>query len=135
MLHIEKINCADKSVLTHLKTVGARYSTMLLMILVFLSFSLSWASNPEHYAPQNFEFAGTWIGYGYSCNGHKLEEKVSIAVSNGHLVATKLTGDHCVPAGNITFQGKIPNYVATGSYFPVTWTTGSPRNPASHKTV
>lgn len=132
---MEKINCIDKSALVHFKAIGAKYSAILLMTLAFLSFSLSWASNPEHYTPKHFEFAGTWIGYGYSCNGHKLQEKVNITVYNGHLVATKLTGDYCVPAGNITFEGKVPYYASTGSYFPVTWTTGSPHYPASYKAV
>ncbi len=129
---IEKIS---RSVLAHFKAIGTKYGAILLMTLAFLSFSLSLASNPEHYTPKSFEFAGTWIGYGYSCNGHKLQEKVHITVYNGHLVATKLTGDYCVPAGNITFQGKVPYYTSIGNHFPVTWTTGSPYYPASHKVV
>ncbi len=117
------------------KTASAKYRIILLMVLVLLSFSLSWAHHPEVYHPQKFEFTGTWIGYGYSCKGDILQEKVNISVYNGHLVATKLTGDYCVPAGNITFQGKVPYYTSIGSYFPVTWTTGSPHYPASYRTV
>jgi hypothetical protein len=47
---------------------------------------------------------GTWTGYGYYCErkGNKLTERVSLSVRGNYLTATKITGDHCVPAGNIT---------------------------------
>jgi hypothetical protein len=79
-------------------------------------------------------FIGTWIGNGYSCEQGGLSEKVKISISGKSLVAKKNTGDNCVPAGNIAFQGTIPNSVSKGSSFSVTVTIGSPDNPASATT-
>ncbi|MBL1177364.1 hypothetical protein [Pantanalinema sp. GBBB05] len=97
--------------------------------ILFLSSPLA-AASPK--AASYFE--GIWIGEGYSCEQGGLREKVQISISGNSLIARKLTGDNCVPAGNITFQGTLPNSVDSGSSFPVTWTVGTPQNPASGRT-
>jgi len=86
--------------------------------------------------PAQFEFEGTWIGDGYTCEaGSDRVQRVQIAVMNNTLVARKLTGDRCVPAGNVTFQAPLPDQVDPGMSFPVTWTLGNPRRPASEQSV
>jgi hypothetical protein len=80
--------------------------------------------------------AGTWDGTGYTCGQGVLTEKVQVSTSPNSLVATKITGDDCVPAGNITFQGTLPTTpLIAGSSFPVTFTLGNPANPASTTTL
>jgi hypothetical protein len=75
-------------------------------------------------------FAGRWRSNGYTCETGELTEKVQISVSGNSLVAKKITGDNCVPAGNITFQGTIPESVSKGSSFSVTFKTGTSDRPA-----
>ena len=80
--------------------------------------------------------AGTWIVEGYGCEpGVWYKEKIQISVNENYLIAKKITGDNCVPAGNITFQGTLPDSLSEGTSFPLTWTIGSPSNPASGKTI
>jgi len=75
-------------------------------------------------------FAGRWRASGYTCETGGLTEEVQISVRGSSLVAKKITGDNCVPAGNITFQGTIPQSVSKGSSFSVTFKTGFPDRPA-----
>lgn len=77
------------------------------------------------------DLTGTWIAEGYRCERGGLVEKVQISVQGNYLVAKKITGDNCVPAGNITFQGTLPDLLSEGSSFPVTFIVGTPSNPAS----
>ncbi|WP_103670501.1 Cyclin D1-binding domain-containing protein [Pseudanabaena sp. BC1403] len=79
-------------------------------------------------------FVGNWIGEGYGCERGGLSERVRINIDGNSLTATKITGDNCVPSGNVTFRGTIPNSVSKGSSFPVTWTIGTPDRPASGST-
>lgn len=81
------------------------------------------------------DLTGNWTGEGYGCERGGLVEKIQITVNGNYLVAKKITGDNCVPAGNITFQGTLPELISEGSSFPVSWTVGTPTNPASGKTV
>lgn len=50
---------------------------------------------------------GTWVAKGYFCEGKSYTEKVDVQVSNGYLVATKLRGDPCVKAGEVTWKGRL----------------------------
>jgi len=84
---------------------------------------------------QKVDLTGAWIGKGYSCEQGGLSEQVEITIKGNYLTAKKITGDNCVPAGNITFQGTLPDSLSEGSSFPVTFTVGSPTNPASGKSV
>ena len=50
--------------------------------------------------------AGAWLGTNYQCPiGVVHEERVRIAVNGDQVVATKIDGDDCVAAGEITFYG------------------------------
>ncbi|MDJ1183212.1 hypothetical protein [Roseofilum casamattae] len=75
-------------------------------------------------------FAGTWIARGLGCVRKVETQKVEIAVRENALVATKIIGDSCVPAGAITFRGTIPRNVSKGSSFSVTTQSGEPNRPA-----
>ena len=58
---------------------------------------------------------GNWIGKGYMCwgnldnNGNPilLDEEVSISQTGDYVIATKVTGDQCVKAGEKTWEGQI----------------------------
>ncbi|MDF1821752.1 MAG: Cyclin D1-binding domain-containing protein [Alcanivoracaceae bacterium] len=69
---------------------------------------------------------GEWLGINFQCPvGVLHQERVAIVEEDGEIVATKLTGDDCVPAGEITFQGSrdkitcisgLPDDPVRGSY-------------------
>jgi hypothetical protein len=86
-----------------------------------------------HAESQQIELSGTWVGKGYSCEREGLSEQVEITINGNYMTAKKTTGDNCVPAGNVTFQGTLPDSIAEGQTFPVTFTVGSPSDPASGK--
>jgi hypothetical protein len=59
--------------------------------------------------------SGKWLGKGYKCWGNLdedgqpliLDEIISISQDKDKVVATKITGDECVKAGEKTWEGKI----------------------------
>ena len=69
---------------------------------------------------------GEWLGINYQCPiGVIQQQRVSIVEQDGQIVATKITGDDCVPAGEITFRGTrdsitcisgLPDDPVSGSY-------------------
>jgi hypothetical protein len=75
------------------------------------------------------DLTGTWQSDGYQCPaGIRHTELVSIRHDEQRIVATKLTGDPCVPAGFETFSGRLPE---GSSVAAINWTGGTPRAPAS----
>lgn len=72
---------------------------------------------------------GNWHTSDYECPlGVKNIELVAVAHEGERIVATKITGDDCVPAGFETFSGRFP---VGGQIAAITWTCGTPRAPAS----
>ena len=65
-------------------------------------------AGPYIYYYQNY-FVGHWNAVGYTCtkNTPKIE-KIAITKAGVNMVATKLTGDECVPAGSKTFEFVLP---------------------------
>ena len=51
------------------------------------------------------DLTGNWVGY-YSCYGCG-NETISIAQSGNNVVATKVTGDNYVPAGEVTWKADV----------------------------
>lgn len=99
------------------------FSTLLLCIL--------FSCKKEE--PQNvsFDLSGDWIGYGYECPQDIYhDEQISIThnLETGELVATKITGDDCVTAGNVSFRGL---YDGLSDRFDAEATAGVPGNPNS----
>lgn len=82
-------------------------------------------SNPT----EGLNLSGIWQGYGYWCRSRSklLQEIIEIEQNGNSIVATKITGDDCVPAGSPTFSGKLDT-------IHITWTTGYPKSPACCKT-
>ena len=75
------------------------------------------------------DLSGIWESSDYQCPfGTFHTEKISIQHTNNHLVARKITGDPCVPAGDITFEGSFSE--DTNSLL---MTVGLPPEPSSGK--
>lgn len=75
-----------------------RQSTVLVLA------SLLAACQPS--GPEEGSLTGEWLGINYQCPiGVLHEESVSIVEKDGTIVAKKVTGDDCVPAGEVTFTG------------------------------
>jgi len=74
-------------------------------------------------APPREALSGRWAGAGYTCtdNSAPREEQVTIIERGDAVTATKLTGDHCVKAGEVTWRGS-----ATARSFPVQIQVGAP---------
>jgi hypothetical protein len=62
---------------------------------------------------QDTDLNGKWLGKGYTCSvgDVKSDQEISISQDGDKVVATKITGDECVKAGEKTWEGK---YLATG---------------------
>ncbi len=97
---------------------------IILLVLIIVSCSKSkLETNPE------INLNGEWIGKGYQCPfGTTInEEIIKIEHKGNEIIASKIVGDPCVPAGNITFKG---SYNADKDHYDVIWTSGSPNQPA-----
>lgn len=76
---------------------------------------------------------GDWISYEYDCpSGVTRTEKIAISISGNDLKAVKTDsgGDTCVPTGNDTFRGSLPDELSMGKPFPVVIILGVPERPA-----
>jgi hypothetical protein len=69
------------------------------------------------------DLRGTWLGEGYQCGWEVFQEEVKIEQQGNAIVATKLTGDPCVPAGSRSFSGVLDTA-------HIIWTRGYPTRPA-----
>jgi hypothetical protein len=64
---------------------------------------------------QDIDLNGKWLGKGYKCWGNLdedgqfliLDEEISISQDGDKVVATKITGDECLQAGEKTWEGEI----------------------------
>lgn len=86
---------------------------------------------PATTSPQRKSFAGIWLASGYTCpdGSAPAEEQISIAEDGETLTATKVTGDHCIPAGEITWRGVALGGFSPGRSFPVQVQVGTPGGP------
>ena len=81
------------------------------------------ANTPTSPAP----LVGLWDARGYTCvdpNGNLYDiptEIIKITEENGRFIGTKMTGDPCVPANSLTFQG-----TRDGSKLTIRFYTGTP---------
>lgn len=67
--------------------------------------------------------SGVWIGQNFQCPvGVSRQEEVQVSQVGERLEALKLTGDDCVPAGELTFHGTADALQCV---------IGVPENPAS----
>ena len=94
-----------------------RKTALLCVVLGMLSGCQQGSDKPEG-------LNGEWLGINYQCPiGVIQRERVKIVEQDGQIVATKLTGDDCVPAGGVTFQG---------TRNAITCITGLPGDPSSN---
>ena len=82
---------------------------------------------------QDTDLNGKWLGKGYKCWGNLdengeiliLDEEISISQDGDKVVATKITGDECVKAGEKTWEGKISGDWIEGVIYG--WAANSPK--------
>jgi hypothetical protein len=77
----------------------------------------------------NQYFIGGWNAVGYICNKNTPQiEKININYvgKSRRLAATKVTGDECIPAGNISFNFIAPQKIWQGETIPITFQIGAP---------
>lgn len=97
---------------------------IILLVLIIVSCSKSKLEiNPE------INLNGEWIGKGYQCPfGSTInEEIVKLEHKENEIIATKIVGDSCVPAGKIIFKC---SYNADKDHYDIIWTLGEPNQPA-----
>ena len=79
-------------------------------------------------------FLGEWNAVGYKCNNNTLAvQRVNVRQENGRFYGIKLTGDQCVPANKLSFEGELPQRVEKGGVLAVLFTIGSPEAPAARQ--
>jgi hypothetical protein len=90
---------------------------------------------PEIPDLQDINLTGIWLADGYECFNRALTRRVKLPtkrISVSHvgevLSAVKIDGDLCVPAGVVTFQGRLPPGSRRAD---VLLTVGNPKYPAS----
>lgn len=79
--------------------------------------------------PAGIDLTGVWTGDKYKCGSSIVPEDVKITIGKGDFIVTKVTGDGCVPAGTVTFYGKLPKVVSIGSTLPITVNFGFHTEP------
>ncbi len=74
------------------------------------------------------DLTGNWEAAGYGCDPPIPLQKIKIQLKGTKLIATKITGDDCVPAGNVTWEGTLNGNVITaqgkvssGAKTPMRW--------------
>lgn len=113
---------------------------ILLPLLVIIQFSCEpEAVVPPVEAPEEelIDLNGEWTFHEVECPALVYQdEQISIShnLETGEIIATKITGDDCVTAGNTTFTGILKG--ATKNYYPnvifeATFILGVPNNPNS----
>ncbi len=77
------------------------------------------------------DLVGVWDATGYMCDQPIPVEVIKITAIGNKLTAVKVTGDPCVPAGEITWEGDISGGVITGRWRgtfgpgqPINWVDG-----------
>ena len=90
--------------------------------LVFISLagcSEEYSGHTKSSSSKGFDLNGLWIGKGYRCwdnlnsDGSPIimDEEIKIDQESSFVVAKKITGDECIQAGEITWDGKIDGSV------------------------
>ena len=76
------------------------------------------------------DLTGEWTAKGFFCEVAQPDQTIGIEhdLSTGEVVATKITGDKCVPAGSVSFTAMFDGKL---SIFPFVGTVGTPTNPSN----
>ncbi len=77
------------------------------------------------------DLAGIWDATGYACESSVPLEKIKITFDGNKLIAVKITGDNCVPKGEVTWEGTLSGNmisgrgrVSSGAGTPLRWLDG-----------
>ncbi|MDX2004455.1 MAG: hypothetical protein SFU83_04185 [Meiothermus sp.] len=83
------------------------------------------------------DLTGDWDAQGYTCFASTVDyQDIGIRHTDTQIIAQKIIGDPCVPAGNLTFVGNIArSQVVRNALIPVTFAIGTPRCPACYTTA
>jgi len=110
-------------------------TTNYLLIIGLSLLSMNCKKKDSTPPDTRINLTGTWDATGYQCTSGVIipSEEISIIhnLGSGDITATKVTGDDCVTAGNITFSGI---YNGSTTSFPATFVTGSVAAPNSSTT-
>jgi hypothetical protein len=96
-----------------------------------------WNGLPESPDPKDISLTGLWLADGYeyySILGERMRRvglptrRVSISQLGKDLIAVKIDGDACVPAGHVTFRGRLSR---SSRRADIIWAVGTPARPAS----
>ncbi len=60
--------------------------------------------------------AGEWTADGFFCETDQPAERLAISVSGSSVKATKTTGDGCVPAGMVSWEGTYADNTINGDF-------------------
>ena len=110
---------------------------IILSTILFFAISFTSCVKKSQSEDEIINLTGTWLGEGYQCpTGTLHNETIDIThnLTTGEVVATKITGDACVTAGNITFTGNFDGIFRTSlsdNLFDVTFVAGSQGLPNS----
>lgn len=78
------------------------------------------------------DYVGLWVGHPYDCYNRQgrlitLSEDVEVTLQNGRMTATKVTGDRCVGAGEVTwYASALPDTIDYGTKYPIKMQVGAP---------
>ena len=111
--------------MARLKNFSKRYFLLLVFSSIFVVDAFADNGIPLMY------LEGEWVSSEYTCTSSHTE-KISISISGNDLKAVKTDsgGDTCVPTGNDTFRGSLPNELSIGNSFPIVVVLGWPDRPA-----
>ena len=88
-------------------------TTIAAVMLVLVAFDV--AQHVGFGKPENYDLSGKWLGMGYRCGTTSSDQEISITQDGNKVIATKITGDDCVGAGQKTWEGGWPHFPATVS--------------------
>lgn len=79
------------------------------------------------------DLSGQWVSNDFTCGAARLREFISIEQFERDVTGVKVTGDDCVPAGYVSFEGQLPRadltYLDLPVRFPVRGYSGKEGRP------
>ncbi|HKP58810.1 MAG TPA: hypothetical protein VJV78_18945 [Polyangiales bacterium] len=79
------------------------------------------------------DLTGSWVSTDFECRSSKKRETLQVDQRDLNVSGTKITGDDCVPAGYVSFEGKLPRARILASELPVSFPVklygGDPGSP------
>ena len=105
------------------------YLFAMSILLPLVTLTVAAEEPPGTGAATRPSLTGHWVSNDYRCGDALYTEEVVIRRQGDGFVARKITGDPCVPAGNISFRTQ--GAFRPGHGVPIVWVSGRPERPAS----